>query len=435
VITLFGALTNSEIASMYPQTGGQYIYFQKMYGSFFAFLYGWGAFSVFQTGSISAVAYVFAEYASEFFPGLNAPVGWAEFAFSIPWVGTIQPFPAFGVKCLGCGLIASLTIVNYFGVKLGGLVQNIMTIAKVAAMAFLAVIAFVTPGAGSAANLTSSSSVIQPGGWALALALAAALQGAFWAYDGWNKITYIAGEVKDAQRTLPKALIAGMTIVMLIYLVVTIAYAWVLPVDEMAKSRLVAADAAEKCFSGGAKWIAVTVMISTFGTANAIILASARVYFSMARDKVFPGALGKAHPRFRTPSAALAAQAAWGALLVFSGTFDMLTDTLIFVSWLFYVASAAGVFILRRREPEVPRPFRVPGYPWVPLAFILFGTIFLVMTVYNDWTAYHQAKAAGKPALLNFAFGIGLLLLGSPVYWICRRGRPGVIDPTAQAAG
>jgi APA family basic amino acid/polyamine antiporter len=421
VITLFGALTNAEIAGMIPETGGQYVYFDRMYGPFTAFLYGWAVFAVIQTGSIAAVAYVFAEYANQYFlklPEWTGPA--AAWSVHVRGIGDLAPLKDLGTKGLAAALVLLLTAVNYLGVKLGGLVQDIFTIAKVAAMFALMLGAFLLPTGGSAANLTVSSTVIHPHGLALFAAIAAALQGAFWAYDGWNKLTYIAGEVKEPQRNVPRGLIIGMLIVTAIYLLMNLAYAFVLPVDEMAKSKLVAADVAEKCFAGGGRWIAVAVMISTFGATNAIILASARVYFSMARRNVFPRFIGNAHPRFHTPAASLVVQGVWSVLLLFSGTFDTLTDTLIFVSWVFYAMGAFGVFVLRRKEPHAPRPYKVPGYPVVPWIFILFATIYLVFTVYNDVIGYQAAVAAGKPGIINSAFGSMLVLIGTPVYFYYR---------------
>src|SRR6185295_18912991 len=178
-----------------------------------------------------------------------------------------------------------------------------------------------------------------------------------------------------------------------------------LPIDEMAKSKLVAADVAERIFSGGGRWIAAAVMISPFGTTSAIILASARVYFSMARDRVFPSAIGLVHPRFHTPAASLVVQCIWSVLLLFSGTFDTLTDTLIFVSWIFYAAGAYGVFVLRRKMPDTPRPYKVPGYPIVPWVFVIFSVIYLGFTVYNDVGLYRAAVAEGKPVMINSVFG------------------------------
>src|SRR5438874_8275890 len=268
------------------------------------------------------------------------------------------------------------------------------------AMAGLALAVVFAPGVGSAANLTTVSSIIHPTGLAWWAAVAAALQGAFWAYDGWHKITYIGDELKSPRRDLPRSLILGILLVAALYLLMSAAYAFVLPIDEMARSKLVAADVAERCFRGGGRWIAAAVMISTFGAANAVILTSARVYFSMAERGMFPSVLARAHPRFRTPSASLVVQGIWSILLLFSGTFDTLTDPLIFVSWFFYAANAWAVVALRRREPHAPRPFKVPCYPWVPASFVGFGLVYLVLTLWNDLSAYRKAVAAGQPALM-----------------------------------
>ena len=424
VMTLLGALTNAEIASTIPETGGQYVYFDRMYGPFVAFMYGWAIFIVVQTGSIAAIAYVFAEYAGEFVKLPNLPQGLATFAFHIPILGDIAPFEEFGYKSLAAVLILGLTAVNYVGVRFGGLVQNLSTVAKVGAMAALVAGAFLLPAGGNVANLTTPSPTFHLQGLGLLAGFAAALQGAFWAYDGWNKITYIAGEIKEPQRTIPLALGYGMLAVTGIYLAINIAYAYVLPIDAMMNSKLVAADVAERLFTGGARWIAVAVMLSTFGIANAAILATARVFFSMAQADVFPRFMGRSHARFRTPAASLVVQAFWTVALLFSGTFDTLTDTLVFVSWVFYAAGAFGVFVLRRKEPATPRPYRVPGYPFTPALFVLFALAYLVLTVWNDITLYDAARAAGKPATINSLVGTALVLAGTPLYfWFRNRAR------------
>lgn len=433
VITLFGALTNAEIASLIPETGGQYVYFERMYGPFFAFLYGWAIFAIIQCGSIAAVAYVFAEYSTQFIALPVFPPDVAAWSFHLPFIGDITPLKEIGTKGLAAALIILLTAVNYVGVRFGGLVQNIFTVAKVVAMLLLVLGAFLLPTGGSVANFTTPSATIQLSGLALFAGIAAALQGAFWAYDGWNKLTYIAGEVKQPQRNIPLGLLWGMLGVTAIYLLMNLAYAYVLPIDEMAQSKLVAAEVAEKLFSGGGRWIAALVMLSTFGTTNAIIMATARVYFSMARLNVFPRFVGQVHPRFHTPAAALVVQGMWSVALLFSGTFDTLTDTLIFVTWIFYVAGAYGIFIMRKKLPFSPSggerssvgraegTYRVPGYPVVPIIFILFALTFLGFTVYNDVVTYRDAVAAGKPALINSVFGLALVLIGTPIYAFYRR--------------
>ena len=424
IITLFGALTNAEIASMIPETGGQYVFFERMYGPFIAFLYGWAVFAVIQSGSIAALGYVFAEYAAQFVKLPEFSVATAGWSVHLPFIGDMSPLKEIGTKGLAAAVILLLTAVNYLGVKFGGLVQNVFAIAKVAAMLLLMLGAFLLPTGGSAANLTATSPAIHPEGLALWAAMAAALQGAFWAYDGWNKLTYIAGEIKAPQRNIPQALVVGMLIVTAIYLLMNVAYAYVLPIDAMANSKLVAADLAERCFAGGGRWIALGVMLSTFGAANATILATARVYFSMARRNVAPQFIGKTHPRFHTPAASLVIQAVWSVLLLFSGTFDTLTDTLIFVSWIFYGTGAYGIFVLRRKEPHAPRPYKVPGYPLVPWIFILVTVLYLAFTIYNDVVGYQAAVVAGRPALISSAFGAALVLVGAPVYWFFRRSAP-----------
>lgn len=226
--------------------------------------------------------------------------------------------------------------------------------------------------------------------------------------------------MKSPQRDLPRSLILGILLVTGLYLLLSAIYSYVLPIDEMARSKLVAVDVAERCFAGGGRWIALAVMLSTFGAANAVILTSARVYFSMGEGGIFPAALGRAHPKFHTPSSSLIVQAGWSILLLFSGTFDTLTDTLIFVSWFFYAANAWAVVVLRRREPNAPRPFKVPWYPLVPVIFVAFGLVYLVLTVCNDVATYRKAVAAGQPAFMNCALGAALVLSGTPIYFYYR---------------
>jgi APA family basic amino acid/polyamine antiporter len=397
IISLMGTLSNAELASMMPATGGQYLYLQRAYGPFVAFLYGWALFAVIQSGSIAALTYVFAEYTTRLFPFPQGPASLARLVFHVPLIGDIALFRELGVKTLAGIIILVLTVVNYLGVRFGGVVQNVFSIAKLGAMLALAVAVMVTPGVGNFTNLTTASAAVHPQGLALWAAMAAALQGAFWAYDGWHKITYIGGELKSPQRDLPRSLITGIMIVTGMYLLMSAVYSFVLPIDEMMKSKLVAADVAERCMRGGGKFIALAVMLSTFGAANAVILTSARVYYQMGEDGVAPGFLGRAHPHYHTPAPSLVVQAVWSILLLFSGTFDTLTDTLVFVSWFFYIANALAVIILRRREPNAPRPFKVPGYPFVPLIFIGFGLVYLVLTLCNDVAAYRKALPPDNP--------------------------------------
>ena len=420
VVSLLGTLSNAELASMMPRTGGQYVFLQRAYGPFVAFLYGWALLAVIQSGSIAALSYVFAEYTTRLVVLPETPASLANFTFHMPLIGDIAPLRDLGVKALATAVILGLTVVNYVGVRLGSIVQNVFSVAKIGAMAGLAVAVALRPGVGHAANLISNSNVIHPTGLAWWAAAAAALQGAFWAYDGWHKITYIGGELKSPRRDLPRSLIMGILLVTGLYLLMSAVYSFVLPIDEMARSKLVAADVAERCFAGGGRWIALAVMLSTFGAANAVILTSARVYFSTAGDGLFPALIGRAHPRFHTPAASLVLQGGWSIVLLFSGTFDTLTDTLIFVSWFFYIANTWAVIVLRRREPTASRPFRVPFYPLVPIVFVCFGFVYLGLTLDNDLATYRQAVNAGQPALLNSALGLALVLSGAPIYFYYR---------------
>ena len=244
-------------------------------------------------------------------------------------------------------------------------------------------------------------------------AVIAALSGAFWAYDGWNNITYIAGEVKKPQRNIPLGIIFGISMVIVIYLLINLAYLYVLPIDIMAKSTLVASDLAHKAVGPiGAAIVAAAVMISTFGTSNGTIMTSARVYYAMSKDSLFYNSIGKVHPKFRTPANSLVLQAVWSSILVLSGTFDILTDMLIFVSWVFYALGAFGDFVLRKKMPEVERPYKVIGYPYIPAIFVSFAFLFVIFTLYNDIVNYQE----NRTEIINSVFGIFLVLSGIPFY-------------------
>src|SRR5438876_197566 len=223
LISLLGTLSNAELASMMPETGGQYLFLHRAYGPFVAFLYGWALFAVIQSGSIAALAYVFAEYAARFANLPLAAGSAASFTLHVPLIGQIAPFNELGVKALAAGVILLLTAVNYVGVRFGGVVQNIFSVAKMGAMIGLVLAVVLTPGVGNAAHLTNSSRVIHPTGLAWWAAVAASLQGAFWAYDGWHKITYIGGELKAPQRDLPRSLILGILLVAALYLLMSAA--------------------------------------------------------------------------------------------------------------------------------------------------------------------------------------------------------------------
>ena len=418
IITLFGALSNAEVAAMFPVTGGQYVFFEKMYGDFFAFLYGWAAFTIFNTAGVASIAYVMGEYTGYFidlprFP----PEVERSFSLHIPLIGTLFPLDNAGVKAVTIGTVFLLSIANYFSTRFGGGIQVVFTAAKIGAIMLLLMGIFFS-GDGSIANLVTNDMDIMPEGSALYTALIAATAGAFWAYDGWNNITFVAGEIRNPQSVIPKSLFIGILIPIVLYVLINLALLYVIPVGSMPGSLLIAADAATLVMgaAGGAAIVAL-VILSTFGSTNGNILATARVSFAMAREQRFFRFAGRVHPRFHTPGNALLLHACWTSVLVVSGSFDILTDMLIFVSWLFYGMSVAGLFILRRKLPHVHRPYKVPGYPVLPLAFCAFTTMFLVITLYNDISNY----AAGKTPVINAAIGLVLTLIGVPFYWYFKR--------------
>lgn len=404
LITFVGALCNAEVAGMIDATGGQYIYFQKMYGNFISYLYGWSVFAVIQTGSQAAIAYVFGEYLGYFIKFPELPQAMQNFSFYLPVIGNIFPFAEFGAKSAAILVIIFLTGVNYVGVVFGGAVQSLVTFIKIATIVFLSIFLF-TSTTGSFSNIYTGFQIPTATSSNLISLLGLALAGAFWAYDGWNNITFVAGEVKRPQRNVPLALLLGTSIVIVVYMLINAAYLYVLPVEQMAKSPLVAATAAEIIFGHyGAVIISIAVIISTFGALNGSILSTARVCFAMSRSNMFFKKLGEIHPKFGTPHTSLIAQGIWSCILVLSGTFDTITDYVIFAAWLFYMLGALGVIVLRKKMPNVPRPYKVWGYPYLPLFFVIFSFLFLVNTIISD--------------VSNAAMGALLILIGLPLYFI-----------------
>lgn len=412
IITLFGALSNAEVAAMFPETGGQYVFFKKMYGDAFAFMYGWAAFAVFNTAGNASVAYVFSTYANVLYPLPQLDAATAHsFHLHIPRVGDFFPLENIGVKLLTIILILALTAVNYCSVKQGGALQRFMTSLKAVAIVVL-IGGILFSGKGTGSNIVTHIAAM-PTGWAMVGAYMAAISGAFWAYDGWNNITFIAGEIKDPQQVIPKSLFRGLTFCIIIYALVNLAYVFVLPIDKLSASSFVASDAATVVWGTvGGSIIALMVMLSTFGSTNANVLATARVTFAMAEESKWFNRAGKVQPGYHTPGNALLFNAVWTCILILSGSFDMLTDMLIFVSWFFYGMSGLGVFLLRKRMRTTVRVYKVWGYPFVPLLFVAFTAFFLGSTVYTDIVNYNN----GSAPVINSVLGIVITCIGIPVY-------------------
>jgi APA family basic amino acid/polyamine antiporter len=412
LVTLIGVLINAEVTGLIPRAGGQYVYFREMYGKFTGYLYGWSIFSVIQTGSIAAIAYIFSGYLEYFFPAPHFSPFWESWGFSIPIAGVsvldCYPLKDIGLKMMTIILIIFLSTVNYFGVVLGGMVNNVFTTLKALAIAFIVVLAF-TASSGSVSHFSPfvNSAFQYPSGTLLG-GIILALSGAFWAYDGWNNITYLGAEIIEPQKKIPQAMIIGVGLVIIIYTLVNLAYFYILPVNAISQSSLVASDVMKRVVGNwGGAFVAVAVMVSTFGTTNGTILSSARVYYAMAKDGLFFKKLETVHEVHRTPGVSILVQGLWSSLIVMTGTFDQITDMLIFVSWIFYGLGAYGVFVLRRKMPDSHRPYKVIGYPWLPIIFVLFSVFFVIFSL--------------KENIRNAVFGLVLVVIGIPVYFYFRK--------------
>ncbi|MBX7042037.1 MAG: amino acid permease [Ignavibacteria bacterium] len=406
VITFIGAVTNAEIAGLIAAPGGQYVYFKEMYGKAFAFIYGWSCFSVIQSASIASIAYVFAESVNAVLPLPHLGQSLEEWSL----FGIFYPLNNFGVKALTILTIIFLTTANYLGVIFGGFISNVFTTLKVLGIAVIIILGLALSG-GSIENVQPwGESPSAEYGTSLGLfgAMFAAMLGAFWAYDGWNNIGYLGGEIKDPKKNIPLALFTGVSAVMVIYLITNFTILYIMPVNEIIETAnkentIIAVEALRKFLGhGGAFFISVLIMISTFGTTNGTILASSRIYFAMAKDGLFFPSAGNVHPKFKTPYTSLIIQGTWASILVLSGTFDQLTDMLIFASFIFYGAGAFGVFILRKKMKDHHRPYKVMGYPYVPFIFVLFCITLVVVTILQN------PRDAG--------IGLVLVLSGIPFY-------------------
>ncbi len=376
LLSLFGALSFAELAAMLPQAGGQYVYLREAYGSLVSFLCGWAFFLAVQSGSIATVAVGFGQYLGDFFP----IVAWQQ-------------------KLAASATIVLLTAINYRGVREGGWVQSVLTGLKVGAMVALVILGYAlvkgTPPGSQALSVPGSKNFLATFGVAMVAAL--------WAYDGWNNGTFTAEEVKNPERTLPLALILGTSAVIVIYLALNLLYYHVLPLETVARSPRVAGDAAVRIFGhAGAHFVTLAIIITMWGSVNGMVLAGARVYYAMARDGLFFRWCGAVHPRYHTPHLALMFQAAWAIALVVLGSYEQLFTYVIFAAWVFYALTAFAVIVLRRTRPDLPRPYRVFGYPFVPIIFVLAGIWFVGNTL------------AQKPA--EAGIGSLIVVLGIPVY-------------------
>jgi basic amino acid/polyamine antiporter, APA family len=405
IITLFGALSNAEVAGLLADTGGEFVYLKKIYNRFFAFMYGWSLFTVIQTATISSLAYVFAQ-------SLNSIIHIPSIFSSLQHFtigGIFFPFQDFGVKMTAILLILILTGLNISGLKSGAGVSKVIML-----LVFTGLLIIIIFGLTSATTRPANilNFIDLTAGTVSLSAFYTAMLGAFWAYQGWVSVGFIGGEVKDPTRNIPKGIVTGVFIVIFIYLLVNITYLTLLSIPQLVhineSGNQIAAVEAVRSFwgTGGVLFISLLILVTTLGCTNASILTGARPYYAMAREKLFFRGIEKINSA-NVPSNSLLWQGIWASALVLSGTFDQLTDMIIFAVFIFYGATTLGVFILRRRMPEAHRPYKVWGYPIVPAVFILFCIGLFFNTIIT------------RPR--EAAIGLILIFSGIPVYFFLKR--------------
>jgi APA family basic amino acid/polyamine antiporter len=369
LLTLAGALTYAELGAMFPRAGGQYHYLKEAYGPLPAFLFGWASFLVIMTGGIATLAVGFGEYLGAFLPFFST----SHVLFRVPLGGLT--WSVSGGQLAGSLVIALLTAVNCLGLREGAGVQNAVTVLKIGSIVALALFGFLVP-----APVQPDLLAPLPGPGLLP-SLGVAMIAVLWSYDGWYGLTPLAGEMRDPARSVPRGLLLGNLLVVVLYVLANLVYVRALDVQAMPGTGRIGEAAAAALFGPwGARLVTAAVLASTFGCISATILYAARIYLPMAQDGVFFPALARIHPRFLTPAACLLAQGAWSVAQTFSGTYEQLYTYVIFSMFLFHAATGAAVLVLRRTRPDHPRPYRTWGYPVVPAAFILTSLAFVVNT-------------------------------------------------------
>jgi amino acid transporter len=395
LLSMAGALTYAELAAALPESGGEYAFLREAYGRPWAFVYGWTQMWVAKSGSVATLATGFYLAMANFVPGLKAAVYTIQAPIGPNW----GPLEITVGQLMSIVLILALACLNYVGVKVGGGVQVGVTAAKVALIGGVTLIGLTWSG-GSVANL-STEIAPNPGGIA---GFFAALVGVLWAYDGWNNVSMVSAEIKQPERNLPRALILGTLAVMVIYLLANAAYFYVLSAAEVAKADIVPAEAMRKIFGDpGARAVSFVAMVSIFAALNGSILTGARVPYAMAKDGLFFQKIAEVNPRFSTPGPSIFLLSIWSCILLLSGRYDELYTCVVFASWILYGMATASVFVLRKKRPDLARPYRTLGYPIVPLAFVAVSFLLL----------YFTFRDSPRESLL----GIALIVLGIPFYF------------------
>jgi APA family basic amino acid/polyamine antiporter len=370
VITLFGALSNAEVAGLLADTGGEYVYYKKIYNRFFAFIYGWSLFTIIQTAAISSLAYVFAQSVGGMIHLPAVLPGWKD----VNIAGVFYPFADLNIKLIALLLIIFFTVVNSFGVRVGARFSKIILL-----LVFTGLLVIVLFGLTSShAHITQAFTLHTDPAWPIRFSsVFTAMLAAFWAYQGWAAIGFMGGEIHDAKRMIPRGIAVGVLLVIASYLLVNTTYLSLLSIPELTRiadrHNTIAAIEATKVFWGnaGGIFLSVLIAVTTLSCTHATILASCRTYYAMALEGLFFRPAAKLN-KAEVPANSLFYQGAWACVLVLSGTFDQLTDMIIFAVFIYYGSTTLGVFILRKKMPDAPRPYKVWGYPVVPAIFILF---------------------------------------------------------------
>ncbi len=403
LLTLAGALTYAELGAAMPEAGGQYVYLREAYGRLSGFLFGWILFLVYMTGGIAALALAFAEYLGYFFPSL----GTQNFLFTMN-VTVFQSSMQYSLssgQIIGVIVIGVLSIFNFVGVGLGKFIQNVFTVVKIGTIAAIIILGFAI-GKG-----TSPEFVLNPRGMdigSIFMGFGVSLIAVAWAFDGWNNVNFVAGEIKNPARNLPLALILGTLGVTFLYILVNYIYLYALPMKEITGTVRIAEKATGSLFgaSTGAL-ISALIIVSVFGSLNGSVLVGPRVYYAMAKDGLFFRKVAHVHPRFRTPGFSILIQAIWACILTLLGSFEQVFTFAMFMAILFWIWATASVFTLRKKRPDLPRPYKTWGYPVVPAVFIITSVAILLNTLLE------------KP--VESIAGLLLTAVGIPVYFYWKR--------------
>jgi APA family basic amino acid/polyamine antiporter len=415
-LSLMAALAFAELGAMFPEAGGQYVYLREAYGDLAAFLYGWLMFVAGNTGGIATIAVAFAVYLGRLVRPLEAGL----VVLSLPGLGWKSGHVVQTAWNLTRGdlvaivAIVLLTVINVLGVRRGVILQNVATWMKYAVVAAFVVFGFlIGKGSWSHFNTGGVREAFAGGLTPLMTAVGVAFIGVFWSYEGWVYVPWMAGEIRDPERNIPRSLVAGLLGVIVLYCAVNAAYLYAVPVTEIARQDAIAQAAAQVLFSPAvAFWISGVIAISCFSATSSNILAGARICYAMARDGLFFRRMARVHPKYRTPAFALVAQGALACVFALSGTYDQLFTYTVFGMVLSYLATIFGLFILRRTRPDLPRPYRCAGYPWMPALYLVLIAGWLANTTFE------RPREAWSCLLL--------LALGLPgyLYWRTRHTQP-----------